>query len=223
MKPFKNIPGRARRRNLRGYTLVEMMITIGVFLFIFTGVMVAVQLFGLRIYTLAATKMVATAGGRNALNQIRDQIRGGKTVFVGTCSAPVYTSFSLISTTNQQAGNALKICPTTDTNWYTIFYLDTSGPTNNLTNSLVQFDVSNNATLYSKTLTRFVTNQIIFDAEDFQGNIVSNYQVLDNRLLIRVTMQFSQLEYPIGFIGGARRDAYDSYQLRTRVFRRAWN
>ena len=74
MKLFKNIQNRARRRNVRGFTLVEMVITVGVFLFIFVGVMVAVQIFGLRIYTLAATKLVATAGGRQALNQIRDQL-----------------------------------------------------------------------------------------------------------------------------------------------------
>ena len=39
MKLFKNIQNRARRRNVRGFTLVEMVITVGVFLFIFTGVM----------------------------------------------------------------------------------------------------------------------------------------------------------------------------------------
>ena len=86
MKLFENIRNRARRRAVRGFTLAEMVITVGVFLFIFTGVMVAVQIFGLRIYTLAATKLVATAGGRKALNQIRDQIREGKMVYVGNCS-----------------------------------------------------------------------------------------------------------------------------------------
>jgi len=46
---------------------------------------------------------------------------------------------------------------------------------------------------------------------------------LDNRLLIEVTMQFSQWEYPIAFVGTNGLNAYDYYQLRTRVFRRAWN
>ena len=36
-------------------------------------------------------------------------------------------------------------------------------------------------------------------------------------------MQFSQWEYPIAFVGGVGLNAYDYYQLRTRVFRRAWN
>jgi type II secretory pathway pseudopilin PulG len=219
MKLFKNIQNRARRRNVRGFTLAEMVITVGVFLFIFTGVMVAVQIFGLRIYTLAATKLVATAGGRQAMNQIRDQIRGGKMVYVGNCSSPINSSFALIGTTNSQAGNALIIYPTTNTTWYSIYYLDTR----TTTNCLIQFNVSNSVTTYTKTLAKYVTNQIVFDMEDWQTHIVTSEQSLDNRLLIRVTMQFSQWEYPLAFVGGVGLNAYDYYQLRTRVFRRAWN
>jgi type II secretory pathway pseudopilin PulG len=219
MKLFKNIQNRARRRNVRGFTLAEMVITVGVFLFIFTGVMVAVQIFGLRIYTLAATKLVATAGGRQAMNQIRDQIRGGKMVYVGNCSSPINSSFALIGTTNAQQGNALIIYPTTNTTWYSIYYLDTR----TTTNCLVQFNVSNSVTTYTKTLAKYVTNQIVFDMEDWQTHIVTSEQSLDNRLLIRVTMQFSQWEYPLAFVGGVGLNAYDYYQLRTRVFRRAWN
>jgi type II secretory pathway pseudopilin PulG len=225
MKLFKNIQNRARRRNVRGFTLVEMVITVGVFLFIFTGVMVAVQIFGLRIYTLAATKLVATAGGRQALNQIRDQIRGGKMVYVGNCSSPINSSFALIGTTNAQAGNALIIYPTTNLTWYTVYYLDfNSNPSIPYTNQLIQFNVSNSVTTYTKTLAKYVTNQIVFDMEDWQTHIVTNEQSLDNRLLVRVTMQFLQWEYPIAKVGPANGwNAYDYYQLRTRVFRRAWN
>jgi type II secretory pathway pseudopilin PulG len=220
MKVYKNIQNRARRRNIRGFTLAEMVIAVGVFLFIFTGVMVGVQIFGLRIYTLAATKLVATAGGRQALNQIRDQIREGKIVYVGNCSSPSYSSFALIGTTNVQQGNALIIYPTTNTTWYSIYYLDTSTTTSRLT----QFNVSNSVTTYTKTLAKYVTNQIVFDMENWQANIVSNEACLDNRLLIKVTMQFSQWEYPIAKVGPTNGwNAYDYYQLRTRVFRRAWN
>jgi hypothetical protein len=219
MKLFENIRNRARRRAVRGFTLAEMVITVGVFLFIFTGVMVAVQIFGLRIYTLAATKLVATAGGRKALNQIRDQIREGKMVSVGNCSSPSYSSFALIGTTNSQQGNALIIYPTTNTAWYSIYYLDTS----TTTNRLIQFNVSNSVTTYTNTLAKYLTNNIVFDARDWQNHIVTNDQSLDNRLLIEVTMQFSQWEYPIAYVGTNGLNAYDYYQLRTRVFRRAWN
>ena len=219
MKFFKNIQNRPRWRNVHGFTLAEMVITVGVFLFIFTGVMIGIQIFGLRIYTLAATKLVATTGGREALNQIRDQIRGGKIIYVGNCSHPIYSSFQLITNAMPQQGNALIVYPSTNTTWYSIYYLDTSTTTNNL----IQFNVSNNATTYTNILAQYITNKIVFDMENWQGIIVSNEQVLDNRLLVRMTMQFSEWEYPIAYVGTNGLNAYDYYQLRTRVFRRAWN
>jgi hypothetical protein len=89
---------------------------------------------------------------------------------------------------------------------------------------LIQFNVSNSVTTYTKTLAKYVTNQIVFDMEDWQTHIVTNEQSLDNRLLVRVTMQFLQWEYPIAKVGPSSGwNAYDYYQLRTRVFRRAWN
>src|SRR5580658_4798017 len=110
MKFFKNLNDRSRRTS--AFTLVEMVTAVGVFMFIFVGVMVSVQLFGLRIYTLEATKLVATAGARDALDVMRDQIREAKTVYVGTCSTESTTAFSLIAVTNVQQGNALIIYPT---------------------------------------------------------------------------------------------------------------
>jgi len=218
MKLFKSIRNRPLRRKVFGFTLAEMVITVGVFLFIFTGVWISIQIFGLRISTLAATKLVATAGGRQAMNQIRDQLRGCKTVYVGKCTTTSGSSFQYITNAPQQ-GNALIIYPTTNMAWYSIYYLDSSTSTNRL----VQFNVSNNATTYTKTLASYLTNQIVFDARDWKNNIVTNEQVLDNRLLIEVTMQFSQWEYPVAYIGGVGLNMYDYYQLRTRVYRRAWN
>jgi len=218
MKLFKYMRNRPRRGHVRGFTLAEMVITVGVFLFLFTGVWIAIQVFGLRISTLAATKLVATTGGRQALNQIRDQLRGGKIVYVGNCTTASGSSFHYITNAPQQ-GNALIIYPTTNMAYYTIYYLDTSSSTNRL----VQFNVSNTTTIYTRTLTKFLTNQIVFDARDWQNAIVTNEQVLDNRVLIEVVMQFSQWEYPVAYVGGVGLNMYDYYQLRTRVFRRAWN
>lgn len=218
---MKNLNNTAlfRPRRSRGFTLVEMMMTVGVFLTIFVGVMVSVQLFGLRIYTLEATKLVATAGARSALNQMRDQIRGGKMVYVGNCSSIATNSFSLIAVTNTQQGNALIIYPTTNTAFYSIYYLDTSTSTNNL----MQFNVTSGAVVYTNLLASFITNLVVFNAVNYSGVTPTNYTSLDNREVIHVTLQFSQWEYPIGFVGGHDFNAFDFYQLRTTVFRRAWN
>jgi type II secretory pathway pseudopilin PulG len=219
MKIFKTINRRSSRAP--AYTLVEMITTVGIFMFIFVGVMVSVQLFGLRIYTLEATKLVATAGARAALNSMRDQIREAKTVYVGNCSTESTSSFALINFTNAQQGDALIVYPTTNTTGYTVFYLDT----NTGTNCLMQFNVTNGAVTYTNQLASYITNSIIFDAESwgFPGTIATNYTALDNRELIRVTLQFSQWEYPIAYIGGTTFNAFDYYQLRTKILRRAWN
>jgi hypothetical protein len=217
MKTFKHTNNRSRRAS--AYTLVEMITTVGIFLFIFVGVMVSVQLFGLRIYTLEATKLVATAGARDAMNNMRDMIREGKIVYVGNCTTESTTSFTMIGVTNTQQGNALIVYPTTNTTAYTVFYLDNSTGTNDM----MEFSVTNGAVNYTNELASYITNSIIFDAENFQGVIATNYTSLDNREVIHVTMQFSQWEYPIAYIGGTTFNAFDFYQLRTRIFRRAWN
>ena len=65
MKLFYPNHTRPQRRSLYGFTLVEMYCTVAIFLMI-VGAMVAVQIFGLRVYTLSATKLTATEGGRKA-------------------------------------------------------------------------------------------------------------------------------------------------------------
>jgi prepilin-type N-terminal cleavage/methylation domain-containing protein len=188
-----------------GFTIVEMMITSGIFV-VLIGAMISVQIFGLRVYTLAGTKITATTAGRETLNDMRDRIRSSKIVYVGT-----YTNgaFSNIPTGQNQVGNALQIFATTNTPVANaiVFYMD---PNQNCI-----YMVSNSATSMEANYT---TNYYCFQAEDFQQNILTNYQ---NNPVIKVTMQFYQWEYPIGYIGGVAVNAYDFYMLRTRISRRA--
>jgi hypothetical protein len=146
-------------------------------------------------------------------------IREGKTVYVGNCTTESTSSFTLIGVTNTQQGNPLIVYPTTNTTAYTVYYLDTSTGTN----SLMEFTVTNGAVSYINNLASYITNMIVFDAENFQGVVATNYTSLDNREVIHVTLMFSQWEYPIAYIGGTAFNAFDFYQLRTRIFRRAWN
>lgn len=221
MKTFEAIKRNSPSIHLRGFTLVEMMMVVGIFLFVFVGVMTAVQLFGLRIYTLEATKLVATQGARTALDQIRDNVREAKTVYIGNCSGVGTNTFNLVvsDSTNMLQGNAIIVYPSTNINYYSIYYLDT----NTTTNILKQFNITNGTISFQTKLASYITNFNIFDAENYQGNTVSNYTALDNREVIHVVMQFSQWEYPIAFVGGHDFNAFDYYQLRTKVFRRAWN
>jgi type II secretory pathway pseudopilin PulG len=221
----------SRRTGAAGFTLVEMLIAMGVFTMVI-GAMIATQLFGLRVYTLAATKLSATAGCRKALNVIRDQVREAKTLNVGICNATP-GSFNSLGLTNVQIGNALMVYPGTNPLVYSVFYLDTTTTTNC---RLLQYTVGSNAAntsliAFTNVLAGYITNQDIFTAQDWMGTTLTNENQVDNildaipnRLVILMKLQFYQWEYPIAKVGASNVwNAYDYYQLRTKITRRAWN
>jgi type II secretory pathway component PulJ len=224
MKYFSNQPGRRPRRSA-GYTLVEMLMAVGIYMTILVGVVVAIQIFALRIYTLAATKLTATQGARKALNQIRNDIRQAKMLQVGTTDNS--GNFTSINPTNAAVGNALRIYQTTNLGApYSLYYLQTNAISGLSSNNLFWISVTTAAT-NTINLSGYITNMDIFAAEDWDNwpatgtamtpttNNVSNNQVFS------VKLQFYQWEYPIAVVGGAGLNAYDYFQLRTRVCRRA--
>lgn len=190
-----------------GLTLAEMLICVGIFAMLVAW-MVSAQIYGMRVYSLAATKLVATAGARHAMDEIRDQIREANEVDIGNCASG-WASFSYI-TNGAQQGNAVEIFPTTNSTPYLIYYLQTGG-----TNELMLYNSSVGTAV---PLASYVTNQVLFDAEDVWGNVLTNN--VNNRV-IRMTLQFSQWEYPVVRAGGTNLNSYDLYQLRMRATRRA--
>jgi len=194
MKLSPDMQTRSRRWHIAGFTLGEMLISSWIFLIIFIGVWVTLQIFGLRVYTLGATKMSATAGAVKVLDHLRDDVREAKTVYVG---------------------NVTNGDPATDqVPPYEIYYLDNS----TATNYLKMATTADGVNFSTVTLASYITNQIIFDAEDCFGNILTNNY---NNRIIRMELDFYQWEYPIGYIGGANGlNAYDFYRLRTKITRR---
>ena len=99
---------RLRRATRRAFTLVEMMITVMVFVFVISG-MVYTQIFAMRVYTLSATKLNAATGARQALNSMRDEIRSAKIVLVGTYAPGANAYFIQAPINTPQVGNALAL------------------------------------------------------------------------------------------------------------------
>lgn len=194
-------PGKSWQRKAAAFTLVEIMVAMLVFSFLIAAMMMF-QLFGMRIYTLSTTKMVADAGGLKTLNQIRDQIHSCQLAYVGIYSN-ASVGFNIIPSGLANIGNAVQIFTTNDSSssQYTIFYQD---PVH--TNIC---SVSNNVVT---VLAQSVTNFYCFQAEDCAGNLLMQDQ--DNKT-IKITLQFVQWEYPIVTAGGG--NAQDFYYLRTRV------
>ena len=201
------------------FTLAEILIAMGVFSMV-VAAMFAVHLFGLRMYTLAATKLSATEGCRKTLNALRDQIREAKYVDVGICtSTPSF--FNSLSTNVSQQGNAVKVYTT---NSCTLFYLDMTDANNR---KMTQFTVTTNGAsviTQNAVLAGYITNLDIFTAEDYQGTPLTNEQSWDMREVISIKLQFYQWEYPIAKVGtNGGGNMYDYYQLRTRITQRAFD
>lgn len=230
MKFFSNNFAGLTRKFARGFTLVEMMVAIAVFSLVVL-VTVAMQVYAARVYTLAATKLTAAGDARMAMNDVRDQVRGARLVYVGnyvynTGNPPI--DFAPMTNGDLQQGNALMIYPGTSTNSFTLVYLDPGYKTNNFTafaangaplgtNSLLMLVYTNGGLEVSNDVADFITNQIVFDAENFEGAILSSNQ---NNYIIHMTLNFAQWEYPIAFIGSNSFNAYDYYQLNTVMSRR---
>ena len=98
------------------------------------------------------------------------------------------------------------ICPTADSNTFTYYYLDTNSCClNRMTSSNASVEV----------ISSHITNSLVFQAEDFQGNVVTND--VNNRV-IRVTLQYYRWEYPLTQLGAGC--MYDYFQVQTRMARR---
>jgi prepilin-type N-terminal cleavage/methylation domain-containing protein len=214
MNPFRPSKDTVQKPGVAGFTLVEIMITMMIFSFVVVAIIV-LQLVAMKVYTLGATMLSATTSGRETMNNVRDKIRESKDVYVGTFNPTNNAVFVQVPNNALQEGNALEIAYTNSSGTnFEIFYQNTA--TTNI------YDFSNGVTTaftntQATVLANYVTNYYCFFAEDYQGNVVTNYE---NNPVIHVVLQFYQWEYPIGIIGGSAANAYNSYVLNARISRR---
>jgi len=214
MKLSLNLP----RARIAGFTLTEIYI-VSVLLLLVVLATTATQFFAARVYTLAATKLTATAAARKALNDIREQIRGGGSVDVGIYD-PVAQTFTNMPIGSLQIVNALLIYSNNPnanaTPWGTIYYMNPQA--SNICSIICSNTTALTATLASNIVV-YITNYYVFDSEDAFTSILTTYQ---NNRLIHVKFQFSEWEYPLAGVVG-QNAMYDYYQLQTRVAPRIIN
>jgi hypothetical protein len=184
------------------FTVAEIMTAMGLFSLVVIGV-VYTQLFGMRTFNVTSTRVSASDNARKVLNRVRDDVRSGKLLYVGSGSS---TGFTHIALNSPHQGNALQIYPTSNTNVFIRYYLDLASQSLKRTAS---------GTGQVQVLAPFLTNQIAFIAEDFAGHTLTNDQ---NNRVIRMVLDFYQWEFPVAQVGAGA--YYDSYHLQTRVTRR---
>jgi len=163
--------------NLRAFTLVELMITMAIFMMLVLA-MVGVQIFGFKINSLTTSKLISTAYSLKALDQIQSQVRGASSAVVGTGTS--LASFTATSTT----GPALMIfSPTGGSN---LLYLSTN------TGGLYEIFSANNQQM---TVASNLTNQVLFQTVDCHGNNISSSGL--EHYAIRMTLQFYKVDYQV--------------------------
>jgi prepilin-type N-terminal cleavage/methylation domain-containing protein len=195
-----SLPARSRRDE-RAFTLPEIMSVMAIFLLLVMA-LVSSQLFGLRMSRITEARLTSTDNSRKVLSRIRADILMSRTLVVGNGDV---RSFTPIPNNAPRIGNALEIYSTADTNIFVRYFLNTNGALERWTN----------AAPASEVLARSITNLLVFQAEDFQGQVQTNDQ---NSRVIRMNLEFRQREYPLAAAGP--NGMTDYYRLQTRLTRR---
>lgn len=194
-----------RRRNPRlaisAFTLTEILIAMAIFLIVVTGILTA-HLFGLRMFQVNETKLTSTGWSRTTFSRIADEVRSCDTMAVGNLNA-TNSNFEGLLDGEVQQGNGLLIYPTTNTSSYILYFLNSKDQTFRRTT-----EQSGSAVI----LASMVTNNLIFSAQDFSGNLLTSSSSSKSPV-IHLSLDFNQ---PQKF----QQSAYQ-YKLETSMTRRA--
>jgi hypothetical protein len=194
--PFP-VPASLRGKRTAAFTLPEMLFASTAFLMLVAAIMGA-NLFGMRIYQLSQTKLITTDALRKPLAQITDEIRSCRTTWVGSVSNGVFLAHVA---GELQTGSGLLIYPTTNTDNFILYFVNPS-------------DQSFRRTLSppgsTTVLAKAITNTVVFQAQDFQGNVLTNSQ---NNCVIHLCLECFRPQPNL--------PAADYYKLEASATRRA--
>ncbi len=194
--------GADRPRSERAFTLPEAMTTMAVFFLVLAGV-IASHLYGLRMYQITTPKLGASDEARIAVSKLVNDIRSARMVRLGNGSL---NSFTEVGVDSLQKGSAIQVYPTYDTNLYVRYFWDSADQ---------KLKVTTNGSAAVLVVANSVSNQLVFTAEDFAGQILTNNY---NNRIIGLMLEFYQIQYPKMAVGPG--NYYDYYRLRTRIARR---
>jgi prepilin-type N-terminal cleavage/methylation domain-containing protein len=196
----------------QAFTLVEMMVTVGIFGLVIMGVIYA-QLMGLRIDQLTHSKLGASEQSRRSYDLLTIDIRSAKIWAVGngTVSGHALSGFTLLNDGSEQKGNALRLHLSTDTNKYILYFFDTNTITAGKLN--VQLRRSRNGVSGSTMIAQYIQGtNLFFRNEDFRGTITTDQSY---KGVISILLEFYQYQYPITRVGNGF--YYDYYRTQFKL------
>ena len=185
-----------------GFSLPEAMMTMCVTMLVLTG-LITTHLFGLRLFEFVRPKLAASDSARTAVTRLVGELRSANLIRIGQGG---FNSFTEVGVGELQQANAIQVYATTNTTNFSRYYYDAADQ---------KLKSVTNGSIAAQVISRSVSNALVFTAEDFAGNVLTNNR--GNRV-VGLTLQFSQIEYPIMRIGTG--EFYDYYQMRTKVTQR---
>ncbi len=194
----RNYRSAIRRRH--GLTLVETMVTVGLFSL---GILALVytQLFGMRQDKIIQSKLGASDEARKGFDKMALEIRSAKIWSIGNLSSTNISNFTPATDGMNQTGNCVQLSLTIDTNQY-IRYLFSS-------NAL--YRMHSGSSTYMQ-IARHLTNALYFQAELFDGSIQTNRS---HKGVIHTILWFKQYEFPMTMVGPGY--YYDYYKMEFRL------
>jgi len=207
-KPSRTVGGAA-------FTLVEMLVTVALFSILLTAFIYA-HIFGLRYDELVCSKLGASEQARMSFELLTSDIRASKIWRIGNGTR---TTFTNIPNATTMIGNAVQLSWTTDTNQWVRYFFETNGPATTEPNGRLCRITSDG---YYDILAQYLTNvsgtSMQFRAENYLGNVVTDYQY---KYVIVTLMEFFQYQYPQTYVGPGL--YYDYYRIQLKATSHAFN
>lgn len=180
-----------------GHTITEMIVSMAVFSLAIASIM-ACHLAGIRFNWFIQPKVENALYARQTLSRVIEEVRSANSIQVGSGTAG---SFVPAGATNNQAGNALRIYPSTNTAQYIYYFHDPTAFALNRVPLLGSTFV---------TIAGSVTNDNVFEMEDYSGTVLTNSQ---NNAVLGILLQMRR-DLPI-------KGASDAYQIAAKITRRS--
>jgi hypothetical protein len=201
MIPAMANPSRERRR---GFTVVELMIASATLILVF-GAMIAVNLWGLAMTQRSEIWLLTGDDARKTMGMLHEDVRTAYHIYVGSGSLAGFTN---AGSSNLQAGNALLVYASTNTNSWTLYYFDSPSSTLYRTN----WDGTAIGDFRMVSANPVTNDNYIFTMQDYLGNALSNATTYP---MIAVYLSFTKLQNPQIVI--APGSPVDFYQINSKI------
>lgn len=179
-------------------------------LVILVGSVIAANLFGLSMSMRQQIWLGASGDSAKSIGLLLEDIRSASTLEVGSYSNNTFTP---VSTTSQQSGNAIQIWPTTNGTPWIIYYYNPSGT------NLVRTNYVGTTGDYREVTANSITNDgthPIFTEVDYTGTAYSNVNSISVMPpAVRVYLSYIKLQDPDVTIESG--SVVDLYQIITTV------